>query len=97
MCGRFNQHVNPREWAAILGVARGFSDDWKPRYNIAPTQTVLCIRDSDQRELFPARWGLIPSWAKDLPVLDTYRNFLTMPPVEGKLVLQAIRTMEFAV
>ena len=68
MCGRINQHVNPREWAAILGVARGFSDDWRPRYNIAPTQTVLCIRDSDRREFFAARWGLIPSWAKDAKI-----------------------------
>ena len=31
-----------------------------------------------------------------LPVLDTYRNFLAMPTIEGRLVLQAIRTVEFA-
>lgn len=31
-----------------------------------------------------------------LPVLDTYRNFLMMPAIEGRLVLQAIRTMDFA-
>ena len=35
MCGRINQHVNPREWAAILGVAREFHFDWQPGYNIA--------------------------------------------------------------
>lgn len=68
MCGRFNQHVNPREWAAILGVAREFSQDWQPRYNIAPTQPVLCIRDAAEREIFSARWGLIPSWAEDAKI-----------------------------
>jgi hypothetical protein len=31
-----------------------------------------------------------------LPVLDTYRNFLANPPIEGLLVLKAIRTFEFA-
>ncbi|MCA9875835.1 MAG: SOS response-associated peptidase [Ardenticatenaceae bacterium] len=40
-----------------------------PRYNIAPTQPVLAVRTtavSDQRELTLFRWGLIPSWAKDM-------------------------------
>lgn len=32
----------------------------------------------------------------ELPVLDTYRNFLAKPPIEGLLVLKAIRTFEFA-
>lgn len=31
-----------------------------------------------------------------LPVLDTYRNFLAKPSIEGLLVLKAIRTFEFA-
>ena len=32
----------------------------------------------------------------ELPVLDTYRNFLANPPIDGLLVLKAIRTFEFA-
>lgn len=38
-----------------------------PRYNIAPTQAVLAIRESDAgvREATFLHWGLIPSWAKD--------------------------------
>ncbi len=42
-----------------------------PRYNIAPTQPVLAVRlapDSGERELALFRWGLIPSWAKDLSI-----------------------------
>ncbi|HEY0982390.1 hypothetical protein [Schlesneria sp.] len=31
-----------------------------------------------------------------LPVLDTYRNFLTKPSIEVLLVLRALRTFEFA-
>src|SRR5580700_9057620 len=44
-------------------------DDWTPRYNIAPTQPVLIIRQNPKeprRELSLVRWGLIPSWAKDM-------------------------------
>lgn len=40
-----------------------------PRYNIAPTQPVLAVRQSahgEQRELTFFRWGLIPSWAQDM-------------------------------
>jgi putative SOS response-associated peptidase YedK len=39
-----------------------------PAYNIAPTQKVLCIRDGEEREFFKAKWGLIPSWAKDAKI-----------------------------
>ena len=42
-----------------------------PRYNVAPTQNVPIVRrpkDTDGRELVLARWGLIPSWAKDTKI-----------------------------
>jgi len=43
--------------------------EWNPRYNIAPTQPVPVIRQNrkePRRELSLMRWGLIPSWAKDM-------------------------------
>ncbi|GJL59056.1 MAG: DUF159 family protein [Nitrospirales bacterium] len=39
-----------------------------PRYNIAPSQLVACVRtnpESRQRECMELQWGLVPSWAKD--------------------------------
>lgn len=39
-----------------------------PRYNIAPSQLVACVRtnpESRQRECREVKWGLVPSWAKD--------------------------------
>ena len=37
-----------------------------PRYNIAPTQDVLAVRnDGDGNRAEMMRWGLVPSWAKD--------------------------------
>jgi putative SOS response-associated peptidase YedK len=58
-------------------------EDWTPRYNIAPTQSVPVIRQNPKeprRELSLMRWGLIPSWAKDarsenLAQPENYRVF----------------------
>ena len=43
---------------------------WAPRFNIAPTQPILVIRQNPNepvRELSLMRWGLIPSWRKTPP------------------------------
>jgi putative SOS response-associated peptidase YedK len=43
-------------------------EDWSPRYNIAPTQSVPVLRQrpkNNVRELSLLRWGLIPHWAKE--------------------------------
>src|SRR5260370_29382171 len=42
-----------------------------PRYNIAPTQQVVTVRIEDgkkTRKFTTMRWGLIPSWAKDMNI-----------------------------
>lgn len=41
----------------------------EPRFNIAPTQRALVVRTHDERvEVEAMRWGLVPSWAKDLGI-----------------------------
>lgn len=76
MCGRFTL-TSPLD-----SVRRAFGLDtpatnFPPRYNIAPTQPVAVIRLAEEdsgtgappgeRELVPMRWGLVPSWMKELP------------------------------
>jgi putative SOS response-associated peptidase YedK len=42
--------------------------DFKPRYNIAPTQQIAAIKldpEMGTRHLSMLRWGLIPGWADD--------------------------------
>jgi putative SOS response-associated peptidase YedK len=39
--------------------------DWKPRYNIAPSQPIPVVTDLQSRRVDLIHWGLIPSWAKD--------------------------------
>ncbi|MBG6109072.1 putative SOS response-associated peptidase YedK [Frigoribacterium sp. CG_9.8] len=46
--------------------------DWRPSYNIAPTETIPLLLQSAKgdgevtRRLEPARWSLVPSWSKTL-------------------------------
>ncbi len=65
MCGRFAFYSPAEAAAALFGVDTEV--DATPRYNIAPTQDVLAIRDDtgNKRELVSLRWGLVPFWAKD--------------------------------
>jgi putative SOS response-associated peptidase YedK len=64
VCGRFTLTTNLGAIAKRFGVAR-FLEEVGPRYNIAPTQTVIVVNDDGTRHLTQMRWGLIPSWAKD--------------------------------
>ena len=64
MCGRFTLTTNLGAIAKRFGVSR-FLEEVGPRYNIAPTQTVIVVSDDGTRHLTQMRWGLIPSWAKD--------------------------------
>jgi putative SOS response-associated peptidase YedK len=60
---------------------------FEPRYNIAPTQEVLVIRaDPQDGHRSPAmlRWGLIPSWTKELasgpPMINARAETLAEKP-----------------
>lgn len=64
MCGRFAQRSPAKK------ISKQFKVEEVPplfeRYNIAPTQTVLAVREaSDGREATFLKWGLVPRWAKD--------------------------------
>lgn len=65
MCGRFTSFISPELLEHHFGVKA--PQDYAPRYNIAPTQQVWTIRDAATagKHLSPARWGLVPHWAKD--------------------------------
>jgi len=52
--------------AAELGVGGDSFVDYRPRYNLAPTQMHYVVRIKfENREVLPARWGLVNSWAED--------------------------------
>jgi len=68
MCGRF-AFYSPRE-AVTRTFGIEFPAEPEARFNIAPSQYVAAIRGDKTGILEPAmlRWGLIPSWAKDMAI-----------------------------
>lgn len=67
MCGRFTLVLEPGDLEEEFDLG-GVADEYTPRYNIAPTQPVGVVRDAEERKLELFRWGLVPSWAKDLSI-----------------------------
>jgi putative SOS response-associated peptidase YedK len=68
MCGRFIQISDPEKIKVSitdLEINGAVPEEFKPHYNIAPTQEVLTVLNSDPPRLTFTQWGLIPSWAKD--------------------------------
>jgi putative SOS response-associated peptidase YedK len=64
MCARYSLNASSADLEALLDVS--IPDGIQPRFNIAPTQSVLGVFDTVHgRELRFFRWGLVPSWAKD--------------------------------
>ena len=70
MCGRYS--------VAPTGTAEDIAElfeaihrpDMRPRYNVAPSQDAPVVRltRSAEREIASLRWGLVPSFAKELKV-----------------------------
>ncbi len=66
MCGRFTLRTRAGALSEQFGCE---IPEFPPRYNVAPTQMIAAVRqelDNQQRRYVALRWGLIPSWAKDM-------------------------------
>jgi len=85
MCGRYATTMDPETLYGVFeaepdpvappGSGMYGGDLPRPRYNIAPTDTVAVVRvrprrgdDLATRFVGEARWGLVPSWAKEVSV-----------------------------
>jgi putative SOS response-associated peptidase YedK len=70
MCGRVIQSSEPVRLAVVDGldvIDRRF-ENIAPRYNAAPNQELLVIRQNHktgERSLDLIKWGLIPNWCQD--------------------------------
>ena len=64
MCGRYTLIADLGDLAQRFEFD-GTDFSYDPGYNIAPTESVLTVKNIDGREAAFARWGLIPFWAKD--------------------------------
>lgn len=67
MCGRF-VFTDPSRIKSLLPEAvidEQIVMEFRPSYNVAPSQPVLTMLNDGSHALIYTRWGLIPSWTKD--------------------------------
>lgn len=67
MCGRFTLTLDPIELRQAFDLGE-MPEEWLPRFNIAPSQPVAVVADAKTRNVVFMRWGLVPSWAKDISI-----------------------------
>ncbi len=66
MCGRFALVTEKKILELLYGLELCL--DLQPRYNIAPSQEILALRQSPRfgsKEFTCLKWGLVPFWAED--------------------------------
>jgi putative SOS response-associated peptidase YedK len=66
MCGRYQMTSAKEAMVQVFKVSA--KAGIPPRYNIAPRQPVLVVRNSAKglRELVAVEWGLVPEWKKEI-------------------------------
>lgn len=71
MCGRYAAAKDAATLVEEFEVERPPDETLAPDYNVAPSRKVYMVVDREtedegvQRQLRVAKWGLVPSWAKD--------------------------------
>jgi putative SOS response-associated peptidase YedK len=75
MCGRYVSVSSPTILAERFQVEEVRAEDNEPNYNVTPRLSVPVVAESHgHRTLDLVRWGLVPSWAKDLAIGDRLIN-----------------------
>jgi putative SOS response-associated peptidase YedK len=74
VCGRYAASANPDDLVEEFELVELPEQSLEPSWNVAPTQDVYAVlerpprgapEEPPRRRLQVARWGLVPSWAKD--------------------------------
>ena len=92
MCGRYRLTARERYLAEHFGIDNDI--EWAPRYNIAPTQQVVVIRQDPnhpRRIASLMRWGLIPYWSQDISIGNRTINAMSETAAEKPAFRDAIR------
>src|SRR5262249_3740012 len=89
VCGRFTSSQRRQAIGERFEVA--VPETYQQRYNLAPQQQTLIIRErDDSREAVMAEWGLLPHWAKDAKIgfkmINARAETLTDKPAYRSLI-----------
>jgi putative SOS response-associated peptidase YedK len=63
MCGRYSLAIDADKFRQEYNVE--VPEAYKPRYNIAPTQSAWVLSADEPGTLTRMKWGLIPHWSRD--------------------------------
>lgn len=66
MPGRLTLTTQKQQIEQRFGV--DFALPWQPRFNIAPSQLVPIITNTNPKKIVMARWGLVPSWSTSIDI-----------------------------
>lgn len=93
MCGRFVSVSSPTLVAERFDVKEQAVETHEANYNVTPRTEIYVVRERAEhgRQLRLLRWGLVPSWAKDVKIGDRMINAraetLAEKPAFRKLLL----------
>jgi len=90
MCGRFTITLNPTDAQQEFNLGK-IPAEWKPRYNVAPTQNIPVVKETQQRDVEMMCWGLIPHWAKEKSIGERLINARAETLVEKPAFRQAFK------
>jgi putative SOS response-associated peptidase YedK len=82
MCGRYTLTTPQEVLVARFGLTT-VQFPVRPRYNIAPTQSVAVVFNDAPTTLGSARWGLLPAWWRDAsgpPLINAHAETLRTKP-----------------
>lgn len=79
MCGRYAAATTAADWVEEFEVTDGPDRVLAPDFNVAPTKEMYLVAAGSEsevpvRRMEIARWGLIPSWAKEASISTKLTN-----------------------
>jgi len=90
MCGRYTVTSSPEAIRALFRYEE--QPNFPARYNVAPTQPIPIVRLVEGKRHFAlVRWGLLPSWVKDLKTFTLLINARGESVVEKPAFRAAMR------
>ena len=97
MCGRFAVDSDVNELIEEFMATGGNPNDWRPGWNIRPTDPVPVVIESTKtgelvRRLETARWSLVPGWAKELKQKVPTFNARAETAAEKSMFSAAVRS-----
>lgn len=91
MCGRFALYHTEDEIKEYFDINQ--LPRFDKRYNIAPTQDILClIDDKGNKKAVLMKWGLIPFWTKEQESIRTLINARSETVAEKPAFKRAFKT-----